>query len=420
MKKILLIVLTLCVFLAPLQADAGARSVITQKDALRIILESAGYEIDPGLDLLENFEPQKPIKTSDFLRALFKIHNIEVKSANFFGGVKNPYLAYGALLNLFETRLGRVSERLTYEKAENAISKFLEIKDSIVHDNMYGKLDMHEHFVFGGDIQMLFKEMAIFGISKVFLMGTGKSPDNGGYKKNQAELLRLQKRYPDKIMVFCTVDEADKGAARDLEKCLKKGGKGLKLLGGHPKLYDEPLNSKNMMKVYAVADKYHVPVLIHGSIINIPQLWDELNDVYSSFPDLTFVQAHYCSVIMKEMALEKCAELLDKYPNLYVDMSMGGGLKREFGFYKQDPEKIRDFILKYQDRLMWGSDIILSRSMKSGWMHSRMECDLDLHKTESFICEHANDPLEEQVGFNLPRDILKKIYLDNPRKILGM
>ena len=41
------------------------------------------------------------------------------------------------------------------------------------------------------------------------------------------------------------------------------------LIENHPDFYDEPLNSENMYKVYQIADEYDIPVLLHGSIINI-------------------------------------------------------------------------------------------------------------------------------------------------------
>lgn len=432
MKKIVIYVILALIFsLLPGSASAYSKhSVISQFDAAKMILESSGRDVSSadkieadvqGLGLLEDFQPASPITTSSFFKALFKLFDIELESGDFFdaGLAKNPEVSYAIILDLIRPRVyGGTSERLTYFKAEHAIEMFLKIKNILVKDSMYGKLDMHEHYVAGTDREKLFRAMGAFGISKMFLMPTGGAPDNRGYKENQAELLRLQKLYPDRIFAWCTVDEADSKAAQVLEKCLKKGGKGLKLLGGHPKLYDEPLDSPNMMKVYKVVEKYGVPVNIHGSVINIPTMWDELNNVYASFPTVTFVQAHYCSVNMKEMALTKCAELLDKYPNLYIDMSTGGGLKRELKFYKLDPEKIRNFVLKYQDRLMWGSDVIFSKKIGWGFAHSRIKCDLDLHKTETFYCDQAENVDEEQSGFHLSYDVLKKIYFDNPREIL--
>ncbi|MBU1992651.1 MAG: amidohydrolase family protein [Patescibacteria group bacterium] len=415
MRKLVLIVLSLIVLVIPFRADAltNPLKTATKAEVVKILGTSEHFE---------RFNDGEKVKTSDFLKAMFEIYDIEVSADDFFDPKmkKNPVMSYGAILNLSKTRNGQLSERLTYGKTQQILSRFLEIKDLLVHDEMYGKLNMHEHMISSGDPDTLLKIMGIFGMSKVFLMPTGVAPDNKYHDKYQAYLFKLQRRYPDKIMVWCTVDEADPLAAKEFETCVKTGGKGLKLIGGHPAFYDEPLNSGNMMRVYQVADKYNLPVIIHGSIVNIPAVKDELEDVYGSFPDVTFVQAHYGSVIMKKMDLELIEGFLVKYPNLYLDMSYGGGIQRHLRFYKQDPQKIHNFILKYQDRLMYGVDMIMSKNTELDYLYDRMKCDYDLHKSDRFYCEYASDPDEPQVGFALPRAVLKKIYYLNPKRILGM
>jgi hypothetical protein len=56
---------------------------------------------------------------------------------------------------------------------------------------------------------------------------------------------------------------------------------------------------------------------------------------------------------LKNPQLELCAETLDKFPNVYIDISMGGGLKRYMRYFDENPELWRNFILKYQDRIFW-------------------------------------------------------------------
>ena len=78
------------------------------------------------------------------------------------------------------------------------------------------------------------------------------------------------------VIPFATIDEADPRVAELFEQYILEGAKGLKLLGGHPKFYDESYNSSNMYKVYQVAAEYNVPVLLHASIITILELKDQL------------------------------------------------------------------------------------------------------------------------------------------------
>jgi predicted TIM-barrel fold metal-dependent hydrolase len=107
-----------------------------------------------------------------------------------------------------------------------------------------------------------------------------------------------------KIIVFATIDEADPKVAEIFEQALQDGVEGIKLLSGHPKFYDEPLNSENAYKVYQIVAEYEVPVLLHGSIITIPGLKDQVDQAYSDFPKAIFIQVHYGSTIMNGINLD--------------------------------------------------------------------------------------------------------------------
>lgn len=48
----------------------------------------------------------------------------------------------------------------------------------------------------------------------------------------------------------------------------------------------------------------------------------------------------------------KIIDMLHKYPNLYCDISAGSGLKA----FQRDPEHAKNFILEFQDRILYGRD----------------------------------------------------------------
>jgi len=280
---------------------------------------------------------------------------------------------------------------------------------------------MHEHYRTGGDIEAFLKAAGCLGVSKVLFVPTGYSPNNEGYQGYWQSLIRdVKTRYPDRIIAFCTIDEADPHAAVYFEQCLQEGADGLKLLGGHPDFYDEPLNSGNMYRVYRVAAEYQVPILLHGSIINLPILKKQLEQVYRDFPDVTFIHAHYCSTIMQGIDLDQCAELLDKYPNLYIDLSMGGGITRYHLYFKQDIDQVIEFIIEYQDRILFGSDIILNDAEYKDfdWLYDRIKCDIDIHEQESYDCGFGDEENPKQ-GFHLDEEILRKLYYENPQKVFN-
>ena len=364
--------------------------------------------------------PLHPQPLGDYLKDLFESHEIIVASDDFFEPVEDPYLAFAKMLNLVPSSY-QSDERVTQKEAEEITEQLVAIKDYILLDGLYGKIDMHEHYRDGGDVGVFLQAAGCLGISQVVFLPTGLSPDNEGYKTHQASLLgEVLAQYTERVIPFCTLDESDPEAAEVVEQALQAGAVGIKLIGGHPSFYDDPLNSENMYGVYQKAAEYGVPVLLHGSIINIPELKDQLDQVYSDFPEVTFIHAHYCSTIMSGIHLDWCAELLDKHPNLYIDLSMGGGIARYHKYLKQDLETIRDFVIAYQDRILFGSDIILNTAdyKDFDWLYRRIKCDIDLHQQPEYTCDFGEaDWLHN--GFNLDKEILRKLYYENPKKVLG-
>ena len=361
-----------------------------------------------------------PQNLGDYLKGLFESHEIILDKDDFLGPVEDPYLAFAKILNLIPSSY-QSDQTITQKTAEEISKQFLSIKDKILLDGLYGKIDMHEHYRDGGDIEEFLKAAGCLGISKIVFLPTGLSPDNQGYEANQERLIKeIKQQYPEKVIAFCTIDESDPEAAEIVEQCLKDGAEGLKLIGGHPEFYDEPLNSENMYRVYQKAAEYGVPVLLHGSIITIPELKDQLDQVYSDFPEVTFIHAHYGSTIMSGINLDQIAELLDKHPNLYIDLSMGGGIARYHYYFKLDLAKVKDFVITYQDRILFGSDIILNRSSYKDfdWLYQRIRCDIDLHEQKEYIPAFGDEGVL-QPGFNLDKDVLRKLYYENPKKVFG-
>jgi predicted TIM-barrel fold metal-dependent hydrolase len=366
-----------------------------------------------------------PQNLGEYLQELFTANNITPSTDDFFEPVEDPYLAFAKMLNLIRTP-AQSNDRITMRKARLISEQFLAVKDKLYLDGLYGKIDMHEHYYVSGDVDLFLRALGCLGISKVVLLPTGYSPDNKFYRINSMFLMMWANRYPDQVIPFCTIDEADPHAAELVERYILAGAKGLKLIGGHPAYYDEPLNSENMYKVYQKVAEYDVPVLLHGSLINIPDMRDQLDQVYSDFPEVTFIHAHYGNTLMKGIHLDVIAELLDKHPNLYIDLSMGGGITGYHSYLKHDLETIRNFIIEYQDRILFGSDLILSIGTNDfDWLYERVRCETDLcQKAEftmgaKFSCKcRISDEVHQ--GFDLDEGILRKLYYENPKKVLGL
>ena len=360
----------------------------------------------------------RPQNLGEYLQDLFVTNGVALNEDDFFQPVDDPYVAFAKILNLIPAP-SQSDDRINQRKTRQISRQFLAVKDKLYLDGLYGKIDMHEHYRVGGNIRLFLKAAGCFGISKVVMVPTGSPPDNKFYKAHWTFLMAAAKRYPDQIIPFCTIDEADPNAAELVEQYILEGAEGVKLIGGHPDFYDEPLNSENMYRVYEKAAQYGVPVLLHGSIINIRELKDQLDQVYGDFPEVTFIHAHYGSTIMSGVNLDQTAELLDKHPNLYIDLSMGGGIARYHRYLKEDLETIRNFVIEYQDRILFGSDTILRLATNDfDFLYERMRCDIDLHEKAEYTCEFGESDWVHQ-GFNLDKEILRKLYYENPKKVLG-
>ena len=90
-------------------------------------------------------------------------------------------------------------------------------------------------------------------------------------------------------------------------------------------------------------------------------------------------------------------------------------------YFDEDPRQWHDFVLRYQDRLLWGTDIILDEnpSKDAAWVRHRMLTDFLMFQSLFYQSPlHPEDKTLHQ-GLALPASVLKKIYYDNPRRLLA-
>lgn len=132
------------------------------------------------------------------------------------------------------------------------------------------------------------------------------------------------------------------------------------------------------------------------------------------FPGLVFVGAHLASL---EWSIDELAKRLDAYPLMSVDLA-------ERIWYLQyqsveNFEKVYDFVIKYQDRLLYGTDIIIDDTQNQEeerknahdlWMRDW------LYFTTSDLMTSPALP-QEFYGLHLPKSVVDKIYSKNAERI---
>lgn len=134
-------------------------------------------------------------------------------------------------------------------------------------------------------------------------------------------------------------------------------------------------------------------------------------------PNLIFIGAHMGSL---EWSVDELAKRLDKFPNMSVDLAARIG--QVFSQTIDDREKVREFFIKYQDRILYATDLadggkedaeMLKEEMHQTWM-----LDWQFFVTDDMM---SSDRVNEKFqGLKLPREVVNKIYYDNAREWLKM
>lgn len=130
-------------------------------------------------------------------------------------------------------------------------------------------------------------------------------------------------------------------------------------------------------------------------------------------PDMQFVGAHLGSL---EWDVNELAKRLDKYPNMVVDMAARvSHLQYQT---RVDREKVRNFIIKYQDRLLYGSDSGMSASSNPDearrYLHEQWLTDWKYFVTDETMS--VSEVNGEFKGLKLPKEVIDKIYRLNALK----
>jgi predicted TIM-barrel fold metal-dependent hydrolase len=143
----------------------------------------------------------------------------------------------------------------------------------------------------------------------------------------------------------------------------------------------------------------------YGLPVSKASLLEQRDRVIARHPRTTFVAAHLAE---SSEDLGYVARLLDLYPNLYIDMS---ARIAELG---RQPYTAREFVIKYADRILFGTDLLPDVDMYR--LHYRfLETDDQYFEYPS----HASRQGRWNIyGLFLPADVLEKIYRTNALKLL--
>jgi predicted TIM-barrel fold metal-dependent hydrolase len=322
-------------------------------------------------------------------------------------------------------------------------------KTTVVEKPLYPVIDVHNHLGGGkarltpDTVRRYLTEMDEAGVRTVVNL------DGGWGERLKETLAALDEAHPGRFLTFALVNFdgiddpkwGEREAAR-LEESFMAGAKGLKfhkLLGLAYRYKDGtlmPIDDPKLDGVWEMCAKHGRPVVIHIAdpaafftpLDRFNERWHELNQhpnwlfhgerfpkrqdlldqlhrVIAKHPKTTFINTHFGN---NAEDIASVADKLDKYPNMYVDFD---ARISELG---RQPYTARKFFIKYQDRIMFGTDTTPRREA------FRIYYRFLETEDEYFDCSasHHRQGFWNIYGIHLPPEVLDKIYRRNAERVL--
>jgi predicted TIM-barrel fold metal-dependent hydrolase len=318
------------------------------------------------------------------------------------------------------------------------------IPQTTVQKAKYPVVDFHSHDYpkTDADVDEWVATMNDAGIAKSTILSysTGASFDS---------VVKKYARYKDRFDIWCGFDYTgyetpgwEKNAIAELERCHEMGAKGVGELGdkGLGEFYSKPvagwglhIDDPRMQPLLKRCAALHMPVSIHVAedawmyqnadsandglmnaaewkvdmskkgILNHDQLITTLENAVKNNPGTTFIACHLANCCSDLLILGK---LFDKYPNLYADIAA------RYGEIAPIPRFVHDFMEKYSDRIVYGTDMGTEKKMYQTTFRILETTDEHFYEQDLF---NYHWPL---YGLGLSDKTLKKIYNENGKKIM--
>ena len=325
----------------------------------------------------------------------------------------------------------------------------LRVKENIITKAKFPVIDAHNHLAPGSHLsesltaEELIKKMEKYNISMIVDLDGTIGPS--GEKQ-----LEMSEKYPDKFVTFARIDfskleEPDfaEQVNKRVDYYVSRGAGGIKFLkelglvvkdstGKYIKPCDPRLNC-----IWEAAARHDIPVLIHiGDPLAFFDPINEFNERYEELvhhPNWSFADPEFYSfeeliesgkTLMRNNPntrfiiphvgcfaedLAAVGTMLDELPNMYIDTA------ERIAELGRQPYTAREFLIKYQDRVLYGTD--LTPNDGNVIPNYRFFETFD----EYF---HYNDWDEHHqgrwmiYGVGLPDEVLRKIYYKNALKVI--
>jgi hypothetical protein len=328
----------------------------------------------------------------------------------------------------------------------------LVVPEHTVKKAKYPFIDIHNHQnnMPSQDLGYLVKQMDSLNM-KFMINLSGKGSYRSGAREQGTDFLIQsvnagKEKAGGRVIVFTNLNFSDidnpnwsAETVKALEKEVKAGAMGLKIfkdLGLEVK--DSKgnrirTNDPRLDPIWAKCGELNIPILIHtGEPISFFDVHDKTNerwlelkqfpnrarpsskypswkivmdeqfDIIKRHPNTKFISAHLAWLGNN---LPELGRLMNLYPNMYTEI---GAVIHELG---RQPKNARAFMIKYQDRVLFGKDI---------WTTSEYYTYFRLLETgdEYFPYYRKRHAFWRIYGLELPDEVLKKVYYKNALQLL--
>ena len=307
----------------------------------------------------------------------------------------------------------------------------------------YPFIDVHNHqdsLMAPDQLDQLVKDMDSINLQVMVNL-------SGGYGDTlERGVGNLKRRYKDRFVVFANIDFTNidapgysHRAAAQLERDVRNGAQGLKIFKnfgmdlmdtkGQRIHVDDP----RFDELFETCARLKIPVLIHTGepwsffqpIDKNNERWLELkthpkrarppnkypswetlmgeqHNLFARHPHTTFIDAHLGWLGSN---LAELGALLDRLPNVNTEI---GAVLYDLG---RQPRFARQFLIKYQDRVMFGKD---------AWNRDEYFTYFRVLETadEYFDYYRKYHAFWQMYGLDLPDEVLKKLYYKNALRIV--
>lgn len=178
---------------------------------------------------------------------------------------------------------------------------------------------------------------------------------------------------------------------------------------GEPKdcwMPEEEMTNPSNAYYYRNHPQYHM--YLHPEVPSYEEQIRARDRLLEKHPDLDVIGAHLGSL---EWSIEELSKRFDKYANFHVDLAA-----RMYHLQYQseiDREKVRDFMIQYQDRILYGTDHEVHDVPEADLPQKLEHIRKGWHSHWMYLCTDSSMNVK---GLRLPREVINKIYYENAKK----